>query len=171
MSSQAIVDPPIAGARRAVAAGGATGDVKDPGTKSWPVPASAVVELGDITVNKNIDRNGDGSFGPRTDFATRKGVFGQPPNLLAVADLNGDSKLDAIVAGWDLLSIFLGNGDGTFGARMDNDMGWPVYSLAVADFNGDSNQDLAYPKGGGITVLFGNGDGSFRYGGLRPTGM
>ena len=141
----------------------------------YPTGVTGSLQMGDLNQDGKLDLlilsssalsvllgNGDGSFGPRTDFATRKGVFGQPPNLLAVADLNGDSKLDAIVAGWGILSIFLGNGDGTFGARMDNDMGWPVYSLAVADFNGDSNQDLAYPKGGGVTVLCGNGDGSFR---------
>ena len=148
----------------------------------YPTGVTGSLRMGDLNQDGKLDLlilsssastlsvllgNGDGSFGPRTDFATRGGIFGQPPFLLAVADLNGDSKLDAIVAGWDLLSIFLGNGDGTFGARMDNEnMGWPVYSLAVADFNGDSNQDLAYPKGGGIIVLFGNGDGSFRYGGF-----
>ncbi|TMQ63846.1 MAG: PKD domain-containing protein [Candidatus Eisenbacteria bacterium] len=141
----------------------------------YPTGVTGSLQMGDLNQDGKLDLlilsssalsvllgNGDGSFGPRTDFATRKGVFGQPPNLLAVADLNGDSKLDAIVAGWDLLSIFLGNGDGTFGARMDTEnMGWEVSSLAIGDMNGDSKPDIAYSKGGEIIVWFGNGDGTF----------
>ncbi len=39
-----------------------TGDVGSPGTQSWPVPAKDVIQLGDVTVIKRIDRDGNGTF-------------------------------------------------------------------------------------------------------------
>jgi FG-GAP-like repeat/FG-GAP repeat len=106
---------------------------------------------------------------------------------VAVADFNGDGKLDVAVTnsctgidqcsdGTAGLSILLGNRDGTFqAAKRYNFFGAIAYSLAVADFNGDGVPDLAVTVQNncrGVTnchqsvvnTLFGNGDGTFRAG-------
>jgi trimeric autotransporter adhesin len=64
-----------------------------------------------------------------------------------VCDFNGDSKLDLAVAGIanfpdHQVSIFTGNGDGTFAAGFDiNDAS--AQSLAAADFTGNGSSDLS----------------------------
>ena len=97
--------------------------------------------------------------------------------IAAVADLNGDHRLDLIAVGQEPLNgggkiaVFLGNGDGTFQAEK------VVYSssdapqgIAIADFNGDGKADLAYtfantakisPAEAQLVVALGNGDGTF----------
>ncbi len=70
---------------------------------------------------------------------------------LVVGDLNGDHKLDVAVA-TDHVSIFFGNGDGTFQSEnvaIDVHNYPPIYisriiSLAIADLNGDGKPDLAF---------------------------
>ena len=61
--------------------------------------------------------NGDGTFQPVTTYSTSAGYA----DSVAVADLNGDSNLDLVVAnctincsGYGSVSVLLGNGDGTF---------------------------------------------------------
>ena len=54
--------------------------------------------------------NGNGTFQARTTYSTGTG-----PMRLAIRDLNGDGKLDLVVAnGTNNVSVLLGNGDGTF---------------------------------------------------------
>lgn len=62
------------------------------------------------------------------------------------------------------LSIFLGNGDGTFQARRSFDSGTSTNSVSVADFNGDGVTDLVSTDraAGMLSVLLGNGDGTFQ---------
>lgn len=109
--------------------------------------------------------NGDGTFKPQQNYATAN-----LPTRLAVADLNGDQKLDLIVAygggpnaGLGGVSILLGNGDGTFAAHQDMPVTVPTGdSVTVGDFNGDGKLDVAL-GGMFITVLLGRGDGTFVY--------
>jgi predicted NUDIX family NTP pyrophosphohydrolase len=109
--------------------------------------------------------NGDGTFGTKTDFGT-----GSEPVSVAIADLNADGRLDLAVANVDsysyysgTVSVLLGNGDGTFGAKTDFGTGSYPYSVAIADLNGDGRPDLAVTNLGSFTVsvLLGNGDGTF----------
>jgi Big-like domain-containing protein/VCBS repeat protein len=114
--------------------------------------------------------NGDGTFKAPVvyteDFYVTGGV--------AIADFNGDHKLDLAVVGGDTsgngLALFAGNGDGTFKA--------PIYSKfplagaaivpVVGDFNKDGNADIFIGGNGSSEVLLGNGKGSFSSGALIP---
>lgn len=95
---------------------------------------------------------------------------------IAMADLDGDGDLDVAVTDSDALvtgntvSVYLGNGDGTFGTRQPVSVGTgakvPV-GIATADFDEDGDVDLAVAAygyvGGGNTVvlLWNNGNGTF----------
>jgi hypothetical protein len=98
---------------------------------------------------------------------------------LALVDLNGDGKLDLLgtASGYPgSISIFLGNGDGTFtldpAAQIDNV--FDASNIAVADFNGDGILDLGVAAAfgnndGEVQIYLGNGDGTFRAGALYTT--
>ena len=108
--------------------------------------------------------NGDGSFQSHVDYAT-----GADPAAVISVDLNGDGKLDLVLAGRDSLSVLLGKGDGTFATHVEYGPE-ELRSVAAADFNGDGRIDLALPvfnciinpcPPGSVAVLLGNGDGTF----------
>ena len=112
--------------------------------------------------------DGDGTFQPPINFPT-----GTSANLLAVADLNGDGKLDLIVAnGFSTIGVMMGNGDGTFQPHVDYNTGDGPFSIVVGDFNRDGVLDLAVSNYcgqssnceglGSVSVLLGNGDGTFQ---------
>ena len=95
-------------------------------------------------------------------------------SVAALGDLNNDSKLDLIVAGFipgssgnpnvSNVYTFLGNGDGTFQAAntlalASTDTG--VTSMALADFNNSGNLGVVVGDPDDLTeVLLGNGDGT-----------
>ncbi len=91
----------------------------------------------------------------------------------------GDGKLDLAVANQQSnnVSIFLGNGDGTFSSAVNYIALTTPNSIAVADFNGDGNADLTVADlNGGVGILLGRGDGTFQtavgYGaGAEPTAV
>ena len=112
--------------------------------------------------------NGDGTFQLKTDYVTGTEPFG-----VVVGDFNGDGKLDVAVAnylgvpaGSGSLSVFLGNGDGTFGPRTDIALLVHPAALTVGDFNGDGRVDLALATqtatSDDMTLLLGNGNGTFQ---------
>ena len=111
--------------------------------------------------------NGDGTFQSPVTYGT-SGLYA---GSLAVADINGDGKLDLIVTdqcesnsicNTGFLAVLLGNGDGTFQTPLTSTVPAPqsVSQLTLADFNGDGHLDVA--SGAGDFLLLGNGDGTFQ---------
>jgi hypothetical protein len=111
--------------------------------------------------------HGDGSFAAPTTYGPYYGQLFSP----ALADVNGDGKVDVAVAGWhsNSVKVFLGNGNGTLRQPSDFTTGYvDVYgpdSVAAGDFNADGKLDLATTSYDGfVSMLLGNGDGTFQAG-------
>jgi hypothetical protein len=92
-----------------------------------------------------------------------------PAASLAIADFNGDGKLDVALSGISQTTILLGKGDGTF-TEAPNPPTISSLQLVAADFNGDGKIDLAAVgcTGNSVTILLGNGDGTFTPGPSQP---
>ena len=111
--------------------------------------------------------NGDGTFADPVNYSIT-GVI----EALAVADVNGDGKLDLVAATGGTtagVSVLLGIGDGTFASPVTYTstlLSLYATSIAVADFNGDGKLDLALTNSeapnNAVAILLGNGDGTFQ---------
>ena len=105
--------------------------------------------------------NGDGTFQSGQNI-----LLGDVPNALAVADLNGDTLADLVVANRDTddVFVFFANGAGTFQPGPGIAVGEDPTSIAIADINTDNIPDLIVTNEdtGDASVLLGNGDGSFQ---------
>jgi len=102
---------------------------------------------------------------PSISLAATDYLTGSRSQDVAAADLNGDGKLDLVVGNLDsaTVSVFLGDGTGSFKAHVDFATGLYPNSLAIRDFNGDGKPDLALANGSGtVSILLGNGDGTFQ---------
>jgi FG-GAP-like repeat/Carboxypeptidase regulatory-like domain len=103
------------------------------------------------------------SFAPPASY-----TVGTNPYDGALGDFNGDSKPDLAVANNSThnISVLLGNGDGTFGARTDYDVGQQAYGVVVTDLNIDGKLDIvaetSFSLTEGVSVLLGNGNGTFQ---------
>jgi hypothetical protein len=61
-----------------------------------------------------------------------------------------------------IVSILMGDGDGTFTSAPSPTVKAEVHSIAAGDFNGDGILDLAVTNySGSVTILLGNGNGTF----------
>jgi len=86
------------------------------------------------------------------------------PNLFALGDLNGDSLPDLVIANNGLnvqiVSVLLGNADGSFGApAFFPTNGNASSAVVIADFNGDGHNDVAVTTLSGVSILLGDGTG------------
>lgn len=85
-------------------------------------------------------------------------------NDVQLADLNGDGNRDAVGlnSATGMVSVMIGNGDGTFQSPINSPAGGTGTKMAIADFNHDGKLDVVTIEGAQIDVLKGNGDGSFQ---------
>jgi hypothetical protein len=133
--------------------------------------------------------NGDGTFRPVVNYQLNGGGFGSTSVVLA--DMNGDGKLDLVVAAGcsrgACVGVLLGNGDGTFQTELPpNDSGGLyAFTVAVKDVNGDGKPDVVVANlctnstctASSVGVLLNRGDGTFKpaltydSGGLFPDGI
>jgi hypothetical protein len=92
--------------------------------------------------------NGDGTFGSHID--TPVNLASGSPGSVAVADFNGDGRLDVVVGSvYDsVVTLLDGNGDGTFQAPQQFATGPASTFVTVADFNGDGLPDVAAADAG-----------------------
>jgi hypothetical protein len=115
--------------------------------------------------------NGDGTF---TAKGSAFGPSSQTGSFI-LGDFNNDGIPDVAAvnameyAPTGNITIFLGNGDGTFTtAGSSPAIGYNPTAIATADINGDGNADLivvqqgsSTSSGGQVAIFFGNGDGTF----------
>jgi len=105
------------------------------------------------------------------DFEAAAGAFD-----VVVADLNNDGNLDTAVAAnfaEDVVSVLLGNGDGTLDANVDYEVGLGPVSIKAAFINSDAFLDLitADESGDTVSVLLNDGDGTFGEAVITETGV
>src|SRR5437867_610491 len=105
---------------RSVAIGDLNGDGK---------PDLAVANYSSSTVSVLLG-NGDGTFGPKSDYRT-----GFYPQSVAIEDLNGDGRPDLATANLfsNTVSVLLGNGRRTIGPKTDYGTGSYPASVTIGD--------------------------------------
>jgi len=119
---------------------------------------------GQVGVLSTLLGNGDGTLGAPIN----QPIASVPADAFAVADFDLDGNLDLAV-GLQVstgVSVFFGNGDGSFTSPMLFDLGQsensPLGPVLVADLNGDHKPDLVVSTDSGVAVLIGKGNRSFR---------
>jgi hypothetical protein len=113
-----------------------------------------------------------GGEGAGPGFTWRGGVefeAGNNPIGVALADFDGDGKLDAVTSNYNggNIGVMKGNGDGTFGAATLYASPNNPFHVAVADLNGDTKPDVVVTRynGSAVMVFLNKNDGT---GALHP---
>ena len=119
----------------------------------FAVPGSATVLLG----------NGAGSFAAIAQPPVAKGPWG-----IASGDFDSDGKLDLVVSSisndpTDIVTVMLGNGDGSFDAGVEHEVGGNPQFVKVADLDDDGNDDIVLVSSDAeaVSVFLGQCDGNF----------
>jgi hypothetical protein len=128
------------------------------------IPDLAIIEFGGTGHGALGIFLGDGKGGFRQGATYQ---LGTQSGFVAVADFNGDGKLD--VAATDGgngtrgdVKVFFGTGKGTFGKPETYKLTGEPGGVATGDLNGDGSPDLAVTNiAGYVTVLLNDGTGKF----------
>jgi len=106
--------------------------------------------------------NSDGTFAPRTQFATADGA-----QSLAFGDFDRDGTLDVAVACGTYefevgaISLLRGTGTGGFQPSVEIPCGAVALQIAAGDFDRDGAIDLVTVSSRAVSVFLGNGNGTF----------
>ncbi|HVY94659.1 MAG TPA: FG-GAP-like repeat-containing protein [Bryobacteraceae bacterium] len=125
-------------------------------------PANGSIAAGDFNGDGRVDLLFNGASS-QIEFGNGDGTFGAPTAVAGcstplVGDFNRDGKSDLVCG----MSVWLGNGDGTF----RNAGSFAQHAMedvqTVADFNGDGTPDILIRQlSNAFSVVLGRGDGTF----------
>ena len=136
----------------------------EPGT--FLLSVSEAVGLGGFRLTTAYTRIVAAPFAPLPSGAGTASV--------AVGDLTGDGFEDVVTANRidDTVSVFLGNGDGTFQPPKTYAIGDRVWRVTIGDVTGNGKLDIVTANKGSntISILLNNGDGTFQPQFTLPTG-
>jgi hypothetical protein len=158
---------------------GAVLDTLDAGAVTSPADLAAAdldgdgpVDLASVPLQANANNmrwvtpwinGGTGTFTPGTGTTTALDV--QQDADLALADLNGDGRADAVrtLAAEDRVAVLLATVDGDLTPATELAVGTAPSGVAVGDLDGDGDGDIVVTDRGddAFSVLLGAGDGTF----------
>jgi hypothetical protein len=135
------------------------------------------ISVGDLNKDGKLDlvTANDSSFGPVISLSVLlgngDGTFqsvmkinaGTSPDWVEIADLNGDTIPDLVVANLygNSASTLFGNGNGTFQAPTSYQVSGSATTLTLADLDNDGIPDLLVVGSSGVNILKGKAGGTF----------
>jgi cysteine-rich repeat protein len=138
--------------------GVAVGDLNGDGWADLVVTSSPSSGTGSVGVRLNLK---NGALGARADFPV-----GQGPSAVAIADLDGNSRSDVVVANAtaNTVGVLLGDGQGALGSQTEYATGASPTAVAVADVDKNGKADVLVLNqiASSVSVLLGNGNGTLQ---------